>query len=87
MSFTSSGSRYRTGFERAQDRTNRVDFSYHFVGNRYVNARADRSDASRSLAGTPACTTGPPRVEKEAKKILEEREMSKAADLCPAFGG
>jgi len=42
--FTSSGSRYRTGFERAADRITSVDFSYHFVGNRYVNADRGRSE-------------------------------------------
>lgn len=29
--YTSSGSRYRTGFERDRDRTREVDFNYHFV--------------------------------------------------------
>lgn len=42
--YTSSGSRYRTGFERARDRVNDVDFSYHFVGNRFVNADRGRSE-------------------------------------------
>ena len=42
--YTDSGSRYRTGFERDQDRVNDVDFSYHFVGNRYVNADRGRSE-------------------------------------------
>ena len=42
--YTSSGSRYRTGFERAADRITSVDFLYHFVGNRYVNPNANRSE-------------------------------------------
>ncbi|MCB9596261.1 MAG: hypothetical protein H6719_26300 [Sandaracinaceae bacterium] len=36
--YTSSGSRYRTGFERAIDRVTSVDFSYHFVANRYLDS-------------------------------------------------
>lgn len=42
--YTSSGSRYRTGFERAADRTDAVDFSYHFVGNHYVDTQGGRSE-------------------------------------------
>lgn len=42
--YTSSGSRYRTGFERSSDRVTSVDFLYHFVGNRYVSADRGRSE-------------------------------------------
>lgn len=42
--YTSSGSRYRSGFERDEDRTDAVSFNYHFVGNRFVNADRSRSE-------------------------------------------
>lgn len=42
--YTSSGSRYRTGFERSSDRVTSVDFSYHFIGNRYLHDRSNRSE-------------------------------------------
>ncbi|MFT5354986.1 MAG: hypothetical protein ACI9KE_002199 [Polyangiales bacterium] len=42
--YTSSGSRYRSGFERDRDRTREVDFNYHFVGNQYLNSRSGISE-------------------------------------------
>jgi hypothetical protein len=47
--YTSSGSRYRLGFERAADRVTSVDFNYHFVGNRYINSDTGTSEINVDL--------------------------------------
>ncbi len=47
--YTSSGSRFRFGFERASDRNTQVQFLYHFVGNRYVNASRGDSEINAAV--------------------------------------
>ncbi len=47
--YTSNGSRFRFGFERASDRNAGVQFYYHFVGNRYLNSSSGDSEINAAI--------------------------------------
>lgn len=47
--YTTSGSRLRFGFELASDRNNQIQYYFHFVGNRYVNASNGDSEINAAI--------------------------------------